>query len=97
MELGHLLTSSGLTRLEVSLMVFPVLLPICCFLVFSVTYYKPFCLHVATNLLCIPVFCPKLGLYFLLQSLCLSYNLCVACCFHIYFISAAVILLASLA
>ena len=74
MELGHLLTSSGFTRLEVSLMVFPVILPVGCFFVFSITHCKPFCLHVATNLFCIPVFCPKLGLYFLFQSLCLSYN-----------------------
>jgi hypothetical protein len=78
MELGHLLTRSGLTHLEVSLRVslgFFCLL-VWSFLVFTVMYKGAFCLYVATNSFCIPAVCPKLGLYLvLLQSLCLFYNL----------------------
>jgi len=56
MDLGHLLTRFGLTHPGVSLLVFPGFF---CkffgrFLVFSVIYYE------ATNVFCIPVFCPKL-------------------------------------
>jgi hypothetical protein len=40
--------------------------------VFSVIYYGAFCLYFANNFFCIPVLCPKLGLYLLLlQSLSL--------------------------
>jgi len=51
MELGHLLTHSGVTGLEVSLMVSPAFfcLLVCSVLVFSVIYYGAFCLHVATT------------------------------------------------
>jgi len=73
---------------------------VCCLLVFSLIHYKAFCLHFATNAFCIPVFCPKLGLYlFPLQYLCLLYNLskCILQFVLYTFISAAVILLASLA
>ena len=52
MELGHLLTRSGLTRSEVSLMVSLGFLcqSVCNFLVLPVIYYGVFCLHIATNL-----------------------------------------------
>ena len=57
------------------------------FLVFSVICYSALCFHVATSFLCIPIFCPKLGLCLgLLQSLCL-FIICpsVSCCFsHIF-------------
>ena len=49
---------------------------VCSFLTCSVIYYKAFCLHVATNFFCIPVFLPKLGsCLVLLQSLILFHNL----------------------
>ena len=65
MELGRLLTRSGLTLQEVSLVVSPgfFCLLFSSFLLSSVIYYKAFCLHVATNLFRSSVFCPKLGLY----------------------------------
>ena len=78
MELGHLLTRSGLTRLEVSVMVSPGFFYLldCSFLVVLVIYYRTFCLYVATSFFCIIVFYPKLGLYLvLLDSLCLFYDL----------------------
>ena len=78
MQLGHLLISSGLTFLGVSLMVSPgsFCLLVCSFLLFSAIYYEAFCLYVAKNVFYIPVFCPKLGLRLvLLQSLCLCCNL----------------------
>ena len=65
MELGHLLTRSGLTYPEVSSKV-------ChdsfCQLENSVSlpwviYYKAFCLHVVFSFSCTPVICPKLVLY----------------------------------
>ena len=61
MELGYLLTHSGLTHLEVSSMVSPCFfcLLVCSFLVFLVIYYRAFCLYVAINFFFIPVFCPK--------------------------------------
>ena len=77
-QLGDLLTCSGLTCLEVSLMVshgsFCHL--VWSLLVFSVTYYGALCSYGATNFLCITVFCPKLGLYLvLLQPIFLFYIL----------------------
>ena len=78
LELGHLLTSSGFTHVEVSVMFSPgffCLLVCSFFLLFLVIYCGAFCLNVATNFFCIPVFCPQLGLYSgLLQSLFLFYN-----------------------
>jgi len=65
MELGHLLTSSGLTYLEISSKV-------ChnsfCQLKNSVSlpwviYYKAFYLHVVSSFSFIPVICPKLVLF----------------------------------
>src|SRR5215469_1845130 len=65
MELGHLLTRSGLTYLEVSSKV-------ChdpfCQLGNSVSLpwvicYEAFCLHVVSNSSCIPVVCPELVLF----------------------------------
>jgi hypothetical protein len=68
MQLGHLLTRSVLTLPEVSLVVsfgfFNLL--VCSVLLSSVICYEEFCLHVATNSFPIPVFCPNLGLYFVL-------------------------------
>jgi hypothetical protein len=65
MELGHLLTRSGLTCPEVSSTV--------CYDSFCqsgssvsllwVIYYETFCLHVVSSLSCIPVICPKLELF----------------------------------
>ena len=78
-ELGHLLTCSGLTLLQVSLMVSPgfFCLLVCSLLLSSVIYYEAFLLCVATNFfICVRVFCPTLGLYLvLLQSLGLFYNM----------------------
>ena len=58
MDLNHLSIRSGLTHLQVPLMVSPgffcrlsVVFP-----VFSIIYYGEFCLHVATNLFCVFVF-----------------------------------------
>ena len=70
---------------------------VCSFFITSVICYEAFCLYVANNLFCIPVFFfPKLGLYsisvFVLQSVQMYPAL-----FLIYFIPAVVILLASLA
>jgi hypothetical protein len=60
MELGHLLTRSGLTCPEVSLKVCQsgssVSLP-------WVVYYEAFCLHDVSSFSCIPVICPKLELF----------------------------------
>lgn len=103
MDLGHLLTLSVLTRLEVSSMVSPdssCLLVLIFFLISAVVYYGAFCLHIVNNLYCIPVFCPKQVLYLIpLQSLCLFYNMSKVypAVFLTYFMSAAVIFLASLA
>ena len=65
MELGHLLTRSGLSYPEVSLKVYhdsfcqlgtSVLLP-------WVIYFEAFYLHVVSSFYCIPVTCPKLVLF----------------------------------
>jgi hypothetical protein len=65
MELGHLLTHSGLTCPEASSKVChgslcqsgsSVSLP-------WVVYYEAFCLHVLSSFSCIPVICPKLELF----------------------------------
>jgi hypothetical protein len=62
MELGHLLTRSGLTRHHVSFMVFPgfFCLLACISFLSSVIYYEANCLYVATSFFCVPVFCPNL-------------------------------------
>ena len=78
MELGHLLTHSGLTHLAIFLTFSPGFFYLLVFsiLIFSVIYYGAFCFYVANKFFCIPVVCPKLGLYLaLLQSLCLFYNI----------------------
>jgi len=78
MELGHLLTRSGHTHLEVSLMVSPGFscLLVCSFVLSSVIYYEGLCSYVEANFFCIPVICPKLGKHLIpLQSLGLFYNL----------------------
>jgi len=102
MELGHLLTRSGLTYPEVSLKVYhdsfcqlgsSISLP-------WVIYCETFYLHVVSIFSCIPVICPKLVLFltplqffeFVLQSVQVYPAFLL-----MYFISAAVILLASLA
>ena len=65
MQLGHLLTRSGLTYPEVSSKVYhdsfcqmdsSVSLP-------WVIYFEAFYLHVASNFSCIPIICPKLVLF----------------------------------
>jgi hypothetical protein len=60
MQLGHLLTRSGLTCPEASSKVCQsgssVSLP-------WVIYYEAFCLHVVSSFSCIPVICPKLELF----------------------------------
>src|SRR5215469_14293016 len=78
MELGHLLTRSGLTYLEVSSKV-------ChdpfCQLGNSVSLpwvicYEAFCLHVVSSSSCIPVVCPELVLFLIpLQFVYLFCNL----------------------
>ena len=78
MELGHLLTFSGLTYPEVS--------PNICYDCFCqlgssislpwVIYFEAFYLHVVSSFSCIPVICPKLGLFLTpLQFVYLSCNL----------------------
>jgi len=61
MELGHLLTRFCLTLLEIPLKISPdfFCLFVCSFLVFSVIYSEAFCLYVAANFSCIPVFLPQ--------------------------------------
>ena len=101
MELGHLLTSSGLTYPEVSSKVYhdsfcqlgsSVSLP-------WVIYFETFYLHVVSSFSCIPVVCPELVLFLTpLQFVRLFCNL--PKCIPLFFScisSAAVILLASLA
>jgi len=102
MELGHLLTRSGLTFPEVSSEVChdsfcqsgsSVSLP-------WVIYFEAFCLHVVSSFSCIPLICPKLVLFLApLQFVHLFCNLpqVYPAVLLIYFISDAVILLASLA
>ena len=102
MELGHLITSSGVTYPEVSSNVYydsfcqsdsSVSLP-------WVIYFKTFYLHVVSSFSCIPVICPKLVLFLTpLQFVLLFCNLSQVypAVILTYFISAAVILLSSLA
>jgi hypothetical protein len=87
--LGHMLTHSGLTHLEVSLTVSRAFCCplVCSCLLSSVIYYKTLCLYVAKIIFCVPVFCLKLRLcLFLMQFLCLFLSfLSVPCCFaHIF-------------
>ena len=72
MELGHLLTRSGLTHPEVSSKVChksfcqlqnSVSLP-------SVIYYEAFYLHVVSSFSCIPVICPELVLFLIPFLIC---------------------------
>ena len=102
MELGHLLTRSGLTHPEVSSNVYHdtfcqldsnVALP-------WVIYFEASYLHVVSSFPCIPVICPKLLLFLNpLQFVHLFCNLSQVypAVLLMYFISAAVILLPSLA
>ena len=65
-----------------------------------VIYFEAFYLHVVSSFSCIPVICPKLVLFLIpLQFVYLFCNLtkCILFFLLMYFISAAVILLASLA
>ena len=101
MELGHLLTRSGLTYPEVSSNVYhdsfcqlgsSVSLP-------WVIYFEAFYLHVVSSFSCIPVICSILVLFLTpLQFVHLFCNLSQVypADLLMYFISAAVILLASL-
>ena len=101
MELGHLLTRSGLTYPRVSSKVYhdsfchsgnSVSLP-------RVIYYEAFYLHVVSSFSCIPVICPKLVLF--LNPLQFVYLFCnLSQCILLLFScisSPAVILLPSLA
>ena len=102
MQLGHLLTRSSLTYPDVSSKVYhdsfcqsdsSVSLP-------WVVHFEAFCLHVVSSYSCIPVICPKLVLFLTpLQFVYLFCNLSqmYPAALLMYFISAAVILLASLA
>ena len=65
MELGHLLTHSGLTYPEMSSKVYH---DSFCLLGSSISlhwviYFKAFYLHVVSSVSCIPVICPKLMLF----------------------------------
>jgi hypothetical protein len=93
-QFAKLLTRSGLTRLELSIIVsLGFFCPlVCSFLVSPVIYHGAHSLCVATNFLCIPVFCPKLGLYYFLCNLFVSQTVLFLLT---YFINAAVILLES--
>ena len=78
MDLGQMLTRSGHTHLEVSLMVSPgfFCLLVCSFILSSVICYEEFCLYVATNFFCIPVIRPKLGKHLVtVQYLGLFYSM----------------------
>ena len=101
-QLGLLLTRSGLTYSQVSSKVYhdsfcqsdsSVALP-------WVIYFKAFYLHVVSSFCCIPIICPKLVLFLtplqFVYLFCNLYQVCPAVLL-MYFISAAVILLASLA
>ena len=102
MQLGHLLTRSGLTYPEDSSKVChdsfcqsrnSVSLP-------WVIYYEAFYLHVVSSFSCIPAICPTFELYLTpSQFLYLFCNLSLVypAVLLMYFISAAVILLPSLA
>ena len=101
-ELGHLLTRSGLTYPEVSSKVYH---DSFCQSDSSVSllwviYFEAFYLHVVSSFSCIPVVCPKLVLF--LTPLQFVHLFCYLSQVYpavllMYFISAAVILLASLA
>ena len=84
MELGHLLTRSGLMCPEVSSKVChesfcrlwnSVSLP-------WVIYCEAFHLHVVSSSFCIPVICPKLVLFLIPLYLCICFVVCpsVSCC-----------------
>ena len=102
MEMGHLLTRSGLTYPDVSSKVYhdsfcqlgsSVSLP-------WVIYFEAFYLHVVSSFTCIPVICPKFVLF--VNTLQFVYLYCKSVPLYpavllMYFISAAVILLAFLA
>jgi len=101
MQLGHLLTRSGLTYLEVSSKVYH---DSFCQLGNSVSlswviYFEAFYLHVVSSSSCIPAVCTKLALFLApLQFVHLFCNLSqVYPAVLMYFIYAAVILLTSLA
>ena len=102
MQLGHLLTRSGLTYPEVSSKVY---LDSFCQLDSSISlpwviYFEAFYLHVVSSFSCIPVIFPKLVLFLTpLQFVHLFCNLSQVypAVLLMYFIAAAVILLASLA
>ena len=101
MELGHLLTRPGLTYPEVPSKVYH---DSFCQLDSStslpwVIYFEAFYLHVVSSFSCIPVICPKLMLLLTpLQFVHLFCNLSQVypAVLLVYFISVAVILLASL-
>jgi len=102
MELGHLLTRSGLTYPEVSSEVYPD--SFCQSLSSAslpwVISFEAFYLHIVYNFSCNPVICPKLVLF--LTPLQFVHLFCnpsqvYPAVLLMYFISAAVILLASLA
>ena len=100
MQLGHLLTRSGLTYPQVSSKVYhdsfshldsTVSLP-------WVIYFEAFSLHVVSSFSCIPIICPKSVLFLTpLQFVHLFCNLSQVypAVLLMYFISAAVILLQS--
>ena len=72
MELGHLLTRSGLTYPEVSSKVYH---DSFCQLGISISlpwviYFDAFCLHVISSFSCIPVICPKLVLFLTPLQIC---------------------------
>jgi len=95
LQLGHLLTRSGLTLPEVSVTISPgsICLLVWSILLSSAICHKPFCLHVATNSFCIPVFCPKLRFYLVpLQSVCLFYDLSKCILLLISYISSLLLL-----
>jgi len=84
MELGHLLTRSGLTYPRVSSKVYhdsfcqsgnSVSLP-------RVIYYQAFYLHVVSSFSCIPVICPKLVLFLTPLQFAICFVICpsVSCC-----------------
>jgi len=87
MELGHLLTRSGLTYPEVSSKVYPdsfcqsdssVSLP-------WIIYFKAFDLHVVSSFSCIPVICPKLILFLTPLCICSAFCPSVSCCYsHVF-------------
>ena len=81
MQLGHLLTRSGLTYPEVSSKVFhdsfcqldgSVSLP-------WVIYFEAFYLHVVSSFNCIPVICPTIGVIFNSFAICVFVSQSVHC------------------